>query len=130
MEERFSATAELKEDTAFVYKPFGFPREERLKGKESFKELFKSGKRIKIGGLTLIFIPNKSMHNRIGISLRGVKSSVARNAIKRKIRELYRLNKGLITGSFDIIFMPSKVFLDLAFSLQMEKISSVFKKIA
>jgi ribonuclease P protein component len=113
-----------------VYKPFGFPREERLKGTENFKKLFKSGKRIKIEGFTLIFIPNNQSHNRMGIALRGIKGSVMRNMIKRKIRELYRLNKGLITGGFDIVFMPSKVFLDLTFSLQMEKISTVFKKIA
>jgi ribonuclease P protein component len=113
-----------------VCKSFDFPREERLKGKENFKKLFKNGKRIKIEGLTLIFILNNLKHCRMGISLRGVKGSVIRNRIKRKLRELYRLNKSLISRGLDIIFMPSIIFMDFPFPLQMEKISSVFKKIS
>ncbi len=79
-------------------KVFSLSKNERIKEKKIFDQLFKSGKTVllKNNSLKIIFLTEKSdkpcVKIAIGIS-RKAGNSVWRNRLKRLIRNAYRLNK-------------------------------------
>lgn len=105
-----------------------FTRNERLRRQGDFSNLFKNGKRIKLPGLTLIYMPNGLKWHRIGIGIgRKFGKAVQRNRAKRVLREFYRRNKDMFTkllcpqvynvladndcAGFDILLLPYRDFL-------------------
>ncbi len=77
---------------------FSFPKNEKLKSKKRFEQLFAEGKSISSFPLKLIYVKTELPENikvQVGVSVpkRIFKSAVKRNRIKRLVREAYRLNK-------------------------------------
>lgn len=77
---------------------FSFPKNEKLKSKKSFAQLFAEGKSISRFPLKLIYVSTELPEDikvQVGVSVpkRIFKSAVKRNRIKRLLREAYRLNK-------------------------------------
>jgi len=80
-------------------------KQERLKSRKLINQLFDSGQSIFSHPIKLIFLelPELDTPVKIAVSVpkRTFKLAVERNAIKRRIREAYRLNKpGLINKIF------------------------------
>ena len=85
-----------------------FKKEERLTSKKTFDLLFSSGKSIVVSPFRLVWVektlPTPNSHLRtsvfaqLGISVpkKLFSKAVQRNRIKRRIREAYRKNKGLL----------------------------------
>ncbi|MDP2741078.1 MAG: ribonuclease P protein component [bacterium] len=69
-------------------------KENRLRKKKDFETIFKNGKTFKEGFLILKIIKNNLETNRFGfiISQKVSKKATVRNRIKRKLREVVRLN--------------------------------------
>ena len=85
-------------------KPYGLPKGYRLRKRADFAS--KKGKRRKIHtrNFTVICSQNKGYGPRIGIvASKKVGNAVRRNRVKRLIREFFRLNRGKIQRSEDII---------------------------
>ncbi len=77
---------------------FTFKKDEKLKSRKQIEALFLEGKNVKTFPFRLIYHPIEFEANypvKAGFSVpkRAVKLAVHRNQIKRKMRELYRLNK-------------------------------------
>tara|TARA_B100001146_G_C16201191_1_gene444868 strand:- start:11110 stop:11466 length:357 start_codon:yes stop_codon:yes gene_type:complete len=75
-----------------------FTKAERLKSKTLFQELFETGQRVKKFPVQLVFIPvPRATHHQAAFAVpkRNFKSAVARNRIKRQLREAYRLHKNM-----------------------------------
>lgn len=73
---------------------FSFPKKYRLRKKAEFENVFKNGKRIPGRGLICYWLEDESMGYKLGIVVsRRVGCAVARNRIKRYIREYYRLHR-------------------------------------
>ena len=75
-----------------------FKKEERLNKEKWIQELFEKGSSFILHPFRVIFLPHpdpkSSVHQvLISVSARNFKKAVDRNAIKRRIREAYRLNK-------------------------------------
>jgi len=76
-----------------------FGKEERLKSRKKIQELFSSGKIIHHHPFKALYLTEESTDNKypaqlaVSVSKRNFKKAVQRNAIKRKIREAYRVNK-------------------------------------
>ncbi|MEZ0329380.1 MAG: ribonuclease P protein component [Dissulfuribacterales bacterium] len=102
-------------------------RNERLRRQGDFTNIFKNGKRIKLPGLTLIYVSNGLKWHRIGIGIgRKFGKAVQRNRAKRVLREFYRRNKDMFDEllclhtdnalmehariGYDIVFLPYKDF--------------------
>ena len=84
--------------------PLSLPKSCLLAKSWEYQKVYKSGKRLKGQHFSLIFAPNDKEHNRLGISVHGVKRAVRRNRIKRIIREFFRHNHNFIRPPVDVIF--------------------------
>lgn len=81
-----------------------YPKNEKLKRKNTINLLFSEGKSIKKYPLRLVYVPlnNQKEPVQIGVSVskRYFKNATDRNYFKRVLRECYRLNKNILhTGS-------------------------------
>ena len=91
---------------------FTIEKEEKLKSKKLIEKLFEEGNRIKSFPLQLIYLPIDHAGRfpiKVGFSVpkRVIKLAVARNKIKRLMREVYRKNKYLFSENIkqQYIFM-------------------------
>ena len=76
-----------------------------------YRQVYDQGKRVRGQNFTLIYVPNRTAGNRLGISVHGVRQAVQRNRIKRIIREFFRHNKAFIEPFSDVVFAVRPGFL-------------------
>jgi ribonuclease P protein component len=90
-------------------KKFAFPKRERLTRANDFKRVFSAGKRFSDRNLILYVLANALGFSRLGLVVsRKFGNAVRRNRFKRLMREVFRLNKGKISGGTDIIVIPAR----------------------
>lgn len=90
-----------------------FPKSERLHKKKAFAYLFEHGHSIRVGVLSCFYVfdaPEEYIDAPVSaaftVSKRKFKHAVARNKLKRRMKEAYRLNKYLLLD--DIKEVPSQ----------------------
>lgn len=95
------------------------PKNERLSGRSAIDGLLREGRYITSGCLRVCYKAGSTDVTRIMVSVpkKLFKRAVRRNAVKRRIREAYRLQKELLQKPLDILFiytaaeiLPSEVF--------------------
>ncbi|MDP5081120.1 MAG: ribonuclease P protein component [Winogradskyella sp.] len=79
---------------------FNYGKKDKLKSKKLIEQLFNDGKAVTVYPLRLIYLKtsfedNSLLKTGVSVSKRLHKTAVARNRIKRLLREVYRLNKPL-----------------------------------
>ncbi len=81
-------------------------KQERIVKNKDYRNLFKSGTWISGKNIKLVHSHNDLDYSRFGISLnRRYGNAVARNRIKRVIKEILRLYKGDIKVGYDIVLV-------------------------
>jgi len=82
----------------------GFPRSHRLAAKAEFSRVFDEPFKVSQRHLTVLYKSNQKKHARIGIIVgkRVANSAVARNRIRRVVRDSFRLNQERLIG-WDIV---------------------------
>lgn len=115
---------------------FTFPKEERLNGKKNIEELFKHGSSFYLHPLLLKYTaqPEETGHNRILISIpkKKFKRAVDRNLLKRRVREIYRLNKKDIFESQPPYYHFAIIYLDkviLPYAQIEDKLITLLKRL-
>src|SRR3989339_233328 len=68
-----------------------------------YKKVYDQGKRVRGHNFTLIYLPNSTAGNKLGISIHGVRQAVCRNRIKRIIREFFRQHRDFIEPFSDVV---------------------------
>jgi len=87
--------------------PRPFDRTRRIARRAEFERLLRDGKRHSAGGYLFYVAPRDSGPPRLGIviSRRHVRLAATRNAVKRYIREAFRLEQSAL-GSIDLLVRP------------------------
>jgi ribonuclease P protein component len=77
---------------------------ERIRKKSDFSGLYRNGRRFRGRHFTLVYRRNGLDFSRLAVVVsRKVGPAVVRNRIKRRFRELFRRNKGLLAEPLDLI---------------------------
>lgn len=77
----------------------------RLIKRKEFAYIYKNGETKFYGAVKLYFIPTKLKHARIGFSVNNkIGNAVVRNKIKRRMREIIRINYNLLNPKYNYIF--------------------------
>ena len=85
---------------------FSYPKNEKLKSKNTIDLLFSEGKSVARFPLRLVFVPidldnGEKLKMGVSVSKKHFKKAVDRNYFKRILRETYRLNKHLLIEGLD-----------------------------
>ena len=80
--------------------PFNYKKKDKLKSKKLIEQMFNEGQALTVYPLRLVYLKtefeeNSTIKTGVSVSKRLHKTAVARNRIKRLLREAYRLNKPL-----------------------------------
>ena len=105
---------------------FKFPRNEKLKGRDEIREVFRK-KAVSCHGAKLLTLRNGLLYNRIAfVFSRKFGKAVERNHSRRLSREVYRLLRNELRKGYDLVFMvfPGRD----AFSARMEQMRELFLK--
>ncbi len=82
----------------------GFSKEERLRKRREFLDLYKRGDKIQSAYFVLYMLENGLPYHRLGITVsRKIGKSVVRNRIKRLLREIFRANKQALSSHCDLV---------------------------
>ncbi len=110
-------------------------KENRLRSNIQFRRVYKNGKSYGNRLLVLYICENGLDYNRIGFSVsKKIGNSVKRNSVKRRMREIYRLNCDKLKNGFDLIFLPKVNVRDASYEkiesamLHLLKISHLIRK--
>ena len=88
---------------------FTYRKKDKLKSKKLIEQLFNEGKAVTVYPLRLVYLKtefedNSTLKTGVSVSKRLHKTAVARNRIKRLLREAYRLNKPLYINNSSASF--------------------------
>ena len=88
-----------------------FRRDERIRRRSEFKQVYEHGARIHGRFSTIFALPNHQARGRLGIAAtKKLGGAVQRNRAKRLIREIFRHNT--IAAGFDVVVVPRREFLE------------------
>jgi len=85
----------------------GFPKSYRLLRRSEFRRVYDQGQRRSASLATVFVRPNALPHSRLGITTPvRLGKAVLRNRLKRRLREVFRLNRENLPGGWDILVNP------------------------
>ena len=81
-----------------------FPGTHRLTARKQFLEVYDRGRRASSSSFVLFAMPNGLGHCRIGLTVtKKTGGAVARNRVKRRLREIYRTNREQFDVPLDLV---------------------------
>jgi ribonuclease P protein component len=110
-------------------RPQAFPKEFRLLRRNEFRQVYEAGQR-RSGPLGVIFFrPNGLSLTRLGITApTKLGGAVLRNRVKRRVREVFRLNQLAIPGGWDIVVNPREAMATVEFSRLAQELLRLFPR--
>ena len=105
---------------------FSFKKNERLAKRPEFKKVMDEGRKKRVERLCIIFsIPNGlGNKKRLGIiASKKIGNAVARNKVKRRIREVFRQIKHRMEPALDIVIISGKDMVTLPHRVIEKKLS-------
>lgn len=101
----------------------------RLRKNMEFKKVYNGGKNFWNRNLVLYIKKNNLEEPRLGITItKKVGNAVVRNKIRRRIKEIYRLNLHRIKGGYDLIIIPKKNVVDISFKDLESALNHILKR--
>ena len=110
---------------------FSFSKLERLTKRHEFDKVLAEGRKKSIGKLFTVFsLPNGLDRKRLGIiASKKVGMAVARNQVKRPIREIFRHTKKQMVPATDIVVIAGKEMVAKSHRVIDEKLSNTLRAI-
>lgn len=104
----------------------------RLRKDQDIKQVLKKGKAFYARDLGIKFLVNQEENSRFCfvVSNKVHKKAVYRNRLRRRIREVVRLNRESLKGHYDVVVLakPNKEILARTYQELREEILYVFRK--
>ncbi|QTL99871.1 ribonuclease P protein component [Iocasia frigidifontis] len=101
---------------------------ESLKKNKDFSRVYSRGKSFVTYNLVLYYYPNRLDYNRIGYSIsKKIGNAVVRNKLRRRLKEITRLNSSVKKG-YDLIFIARKPVINLQYSGLERDVIKLYKK--
>ncbi len=99
-----------------------YPASVRIKKREDFVGIQEKGSKVSAKNLLLIYQQSQTASSRFGVVVtkRLDPLATARNKIRRKIREVLRLNRCRLLGNFDILIIARRGIHECSFQ-EIEK---------
>lgn len=102
----------------------------RLKSPKDFRQAYQKGRSVVNAYLVLYFRKNFKDVYRIGISVsKKVGKAVIRNRIKRRLREICRLNEDVFPKGLDLIFVARAKIKNASYKTMEKSLLDLVKKI-
>lgn len=100
----------------------------RLTCRAEFDAVYRNGRRRSSRQFTVFFAPNGLAESRFGMSVgRALGGAVVRNRIRRRVREILRLDRREIPTGWDIIVHPRSTVERAAFAPLREELISLLR---
>lgn len=102
----------------------------RLKSPKDFRRTYQKGKFITNPYLVVYFRKNRQSNYRIGFSVsKKIGKAVVRNRVKRRLREICRLNESLFPNGWDFIFVARVKIKDASYQTMEKSLINLMKRI-
>lgn len=106
-----------------------FSRSERLSRAADFDRVYFEGKRIASSALVLFFCPSGGQKTRLGLSVgKRIGKAVTRNRVKRRLRDVFRLNKHRFKERYDILLVARRGVQELKFREVEAAVLDLFRR--
>ena len=100
-----------------------------IKKNHEFAKIYKKAKSVANKHLVLYVMPNGKESNFLGISIsKKLGSAVARNRLRRLIKEQYRLSSSHLAQGFNLVIIVRPVAKDLTFEQVGKSLDHLYKK--
>ncbi len=88
----------------------------RLRKNMEFRKVYSHGKNYWNRNLTLYVKKNNIDETRVGYTItKKIGNSVVRNKLRRRMKEIYRLNFHRIETGYDLVFVPKRNIVNLSY---------------
>ncbi len=114
---------------------FGFPKEQRLRKRSEFLNVYGNGRRIDGRYMTVFILPNERAVHRVGVTAtkKAVGKAHDRNRAKRLLRETFRLSKtelAAISEKLDIVLNAKRAILAEKLAEPLAEFGQIVKRLS
>ena len=107
---------------------YAFRKEERIRKRAEFQRSSRNGARSQTPHFRVTLCPSTLPHSRLGVTVgKKIGSAVQRNRVKRRVREFFRLNKGSLPASCDLVITAREGAAGLNFSQLSEELKGLLR---
>ena len=109
---------------------FSFPQQSHLRKKSHFEYVYSSAKRIENRILRVFYAPSLNVSSSVAfIASKRTGGSVQRNQCRRRLKEIYRLNRHRFSGRYDMVWSAKQAMCERTYSEIEQAILSLWEQL-